>query len=230
MAETINVLGKPMNKNIVLFGGAAAVGLVGYAWFKSGQAPEGLPPGSLPEPVPEPTDVPGFEVLGTNAPPGTNSDWSQLAIERLSNIGIDPPTLSAALGKFLAKKPLTKVEADLARQAMAVAGIPPENGPWAIIEETPGAVTTPTAPGMVTGLRYVGKSDASHAKLVWDEIPGATYVVKGYAHGGQVWGPEWPETRPEHYAFLSPGHYSYYVFAKNAAGTSPSASLVQFDF
>jgi hypothetical protein len=227
MAETIKLFGKPMNKNIVLFGGAAAVGLVGYAWFKSGQEPEGLPPGSLPDPVPVPTDTPGFEVLGTVAPPGTNADWSQLAIERLANIGIDAPTLSAAIGKFLAKKPLNKTEADLVRQAMAVAGIPPENGPWSIIEETTGGTPppAPTAPGAVTGFRYVGPTDPTHHQLAWDAVPGATQYIIQYAGPGGS-GPEWPETGTSHVAYLAAGPtYTYTVQAVNNVGRGPKAVL-----
>jgi hypothetical protein len=128
MPETVTIAGKKMPKNVVIVGGAVAAGVVGYAWFTSGRGDE-TPAPQLPEPVPEPTDDPGFSISGGGGPPGTNAEWTQKAIDYLINYGIDATALSSALGKFLDRKPLNKVEADLVRQAMAVAGIPPQFGP-----------------------------------------------------------------------------------------------------
>jgi hypothetical protein len=148
----------------------------------------------------------------------------------MANIGIDPVAASQAIGKFLARKPLTVAEQGLVQQALAHAGPPPVDGPFTIIPETtPGAIT-PTKPGAITGLRAVGPSSGSHFLIVWDTTPGATgYVVKGYSHGSRVWGPEWPETQNRHQAYLGPGHYSYYVKAVNAAGDGPWSTAVEFD-
>ncbi len=144
MAETINVLGKPLPKTAVYIFGAGAAGIVGYAWFTSGRGDVVAP--VLPEPVPEPTDVPGFDVIGGGGPPGTNADWAQKAIDYWVNYGIDGTAMGSALGKFLARKPLNTVEADLVRMAISVAGQPPEYGPWTIIDEIPGGVVQPPPP------------------------------------------------------------------------------------
>src|SRR5690606_15718185 len=105
----------------------------------------------------------------------TNADWTDLAVTRMMNIGIDGAAASSAIGKFLARKALTKTEADLVRQAIAHAGYPPENGPWTIIESTNGGITKPNAP---KGLKAEGISP-TQVSLVWQPVNGIeSYVLK----------------------------------------------------
>lgn len=214
MAETIKLFGKPVPKNVVIVGGAIAAGVVGYAWFKQGTGGEELPSGALPEPVPEPTDTPGFEVLGTAPAPMTNAEWTQLAVERLINIGIDGPGVSAAIGKFLARKPLNTTEQSLVQQALAHAGQPPVGGPYVVIPEVSGAVITPPPPPppppppannpppvstkpyasdhdipAVTGFSAVGGNNVAH--LTWQAVPHADGYEIARLDAGQGGGTGW---------------------------------------
>lgn len=70
----------------------------------------------------------------------TNAEWTQKAVELLSNAGMDPATVYAALGDYLAQKPLTSSEQSIVRSALAATGNPPVGGPYTITEQV-GAVT-----------------------------------------------------------------------------------------
>ena len=100
-----------------------------------------------------------------------NAEWTNTAIERLTNQGYDGAVVAAALGEFLARRSLDSSEASIARAALAVAGQPPENRPWSVIE----AATTGTAtPGTPTGLKVT--STAQNAvSLSWSPVTGAAY-------------------------------------------------------
>lgn len=233
MAETVTIAGRKFPKTGVYVAGAVTVGIVGYAWFTRGRAvAEEEPVEELPEPVEPPTDEPGFTVTGGGPPPGTNADWSELAKDRLIAIGIEPLGLSSAIGKFLARKPLNKTEADLVRQAISAAGYPPENGPWVIIEETPGSTVPPgggpspvvkpkTAPSSV---RAVPGRHAT-ATITWTKVPGATsYEIRretrttasGWVNVGNTL---------KHVATArvrTPTPYAWRVRGKNAAGVGPT--------
>jgi hypothetical protein len=189
MPETIKVAGKKLPKNAVYIGGALVAGIVGYAWWTKGVggAEAEAPAEELPEPVPEPTDEPGFGVVGGGPPPGRNSDWTELAVQRLSNQGVSATALYAALGKFLQRKPLNKTELSLVQQAIAAAGMPPEFGPWTLIEEVPGAVVPkPIPPPVGTKPPATGRPPANPRNLgvlplgpgrvgiSWPAVAGAT--------------------------------------------------------
>jgi len=189
MPETVAIAGRKVNKNVIYFAGAGALGLVGYAWWTKGTGEETVAP-DLPEPVPEPTDEPGFDVTGglSGVEPRTNAEWTDLAVGRLTTYGLDPAAVSAAIGNFLARRPLNKVDASLVRQAIAAAGYPPVNGPWFVLEEVtpapqPPVVTPPKPPapkppapkpgpiGAVRGVRAVG--GRGFADLSWTPVSGA---------------------------------------------------------
>ena len=186
MAETVTVAGKQMNKKVVYVAGAGALGVVGYAYWT--RRPTGPPTETkeIPEPVDVPTDTTDFGVTGgtTTAQPTNNADWSELAIARLMDIGLDGPAVSAALGKFLARRPLSVTEAGLVEQAIRAAGQPPIGGPWPIIRATTGGVTPPPTPtprpspgkhppGPVRGL--VGSSSRTTIRWRWQGVPYATH-------------------------------------------------------
>jgi hypothetical protein len=145
MAETIKIAGKRVPRNVVFLGAAAAAGFVGYAWWSKGGQDEPAPP-DLPSPVEPPTDDTEFNVIGGGKRPQTNGEWMLYVRDQLISIGLDGGAVSSALGRFLAKQPLNKVDADIARQAIGLAGNPPEGGPWYVIEEATGGNPPPTAP------------------------------------------------------------------------------------
>lgn len=101
----------------------------------------------------------------------TNAEWTADAVERLTNQGFDPQTVSLALGEFLARRALDKTEASIARAAMAASGQPPVGGPWSVIEEAGTDTGTLPAP---TGLKVTGATDTSVA-LAWNAVPGAAF-------------------------------------------------------
>lgn len=180
MAETVNVFGRKMPKTLVYAGGAAVVGIVGYAWWRQGTAPdedEFLTEEDIDmvgdERIP-PTTIPTESQFGS--PPPTNAEWTQTAVERMINLGVDGSAASSAIGKFLARQPLSKSEADLARQAIAHAGFPPENGPWQIIEATTpppkGGDGEPPTPGTIR----LGRPSYAKARVV---RPGRVHISIG---------------------------------------------------
>jgi hypothetical protein len=205
MAETITIAGKKLPKTAVYVAGAGTVGIVGYAWWSRGrsdfEAQQKAIDDALPGPVPEPTDEPGFDVIGGGGPPKTNADWNELAITRLMNIGIDAVAAQAAIGKFLARRPLNAAEASLVEQAIAAAGFPPENQPWVIIRETPGAVIpkpTPTPTGVPAAPRNMGVLPKAPGRvgIAWPKVTGATKYRYRWETATNRSG--WTETTADH--------------------------------
>lgn len=69
---------------------------------------------------------------GASGPPRTNIEWSQRALEYLSQFGWDPELVSTAIGKYLTRETLTAAEAGAVRTAIGVMGYPPQGGPYEI--------------------------------------------------------------------------------------------------
>jgi hypothetical protein len=186
MPDTITIAGKTMNKNVVYFGGAAALGFIGYAWWKNGTSgpPEMLTADPNLGAVPPPTDRTGFSVTDPSGsrPPQTNAEWRDLAVSKLVASGIEAAAISSAIGKYLGHQPLTKTEQDLVRQALAAAGDPPQGGPYSIVEIPSGGVVA-TKPVAVSGLRYGGILPPDpggpwvNMRIQWDAQPGMTYKI-----------------------------------------------------
>lgn len=106
---------------------------------------------------------------GTTGTIDTNSEWTQEAVELLTNAGYDPAAVAAALGEFLARRSLDKSEASIARAALAMAGQPPVNGPYTVIEEAGSGTGTLPAPG---NARKTSTTSTS-VNLAWDAVNGA---------------------------------------------------------
>ena len=156
MADTIKVPGLgPVKATYVYVGGALVVGIVGYAWWKNSQQ--------------QPTDFVGaspddFGVGDYDSPLGSsggnstgnydstdpeaidsNAKWTVFAVEKMAQLGYnDTASVTAALAKYLARKGLTEVEIGYVQAAIAVAGLPPVGGPYAITPALP--VPTPSNP------------------------------------------------------------------------------------
>lgn len=102
----------------------------------------------------------------------TNQEWSNKAIELLTNQGYDGATVAAALGEFLARRALDKSEASIARAALAVAGQPPTGGPFPVIEEAGTSTGTLPAP---TNLKAWGAPSTTQVGMQWDHVAGALH-------------------------------------------------------
>jgi hypothetical protein len=118
-----------------------------------------------------------------NTGPGTftsNGNWSQYATDYLVNtIGRDGPTVSRALGAYLAGSPVTDSQIGIINEATGAAGMPPVTGangrPPAFNHV--GTTTGGIAKNPVDGAHVVSKTTTS-VQVDWNASPGAkSYLV-----------------------------------------------------
>lgn len=175
----------------VYAGGALVAGIAGYAWWrkrKSAAAPVVLNPNDV---VPAtayngaPTGNATVNVDNTGKVT-TNAQWTSFVVDKISAYGFDPTTASVALGKWITHSsgPWVQLDIDIIRQAVGLAGYPPEGGPWPI----PTVTTTPSGGGGGTGgtMKAPGNlhinRTPSAANLVWVADSAAdNYRVKVFA-------------------------------------------------
>lgn len=150
----------PVDKKWVLAGGAAVVGIVGYAYFRRGSGAA-----DTPETVQETPDAGGDISTDSgygNMPGATgnsNGSWTQVdpdtidtiqewtadVVERLSGADWEPNFIYATLGKWFACEGLTEDEKRLVRAALVAGGTPPGGAP-PIKSAIPTPTPTPTPP------------------------------------------------------------------------------------
>lgn len=153
---SISVGGAQVQKKHIAVAGAAAAGVVGYAWWKRrASAPAGDESPDYYADLRTGSDVPSDAYVnpgggGASSPagdddPAPNSDpeWARRAVEMLT--WYEPGHVSAVLGKYLARQPLTTEEAQLVREVWAQLG-PPPSGQIAIIPAGSNATPVPTNP------------------------------------------------------------------------------------
>lgn len=182
MAEKI--AGIPRKYAIV--GVAAAVGIIGYAWWKNGQEGSATVAEEPLEAAVDEYDSP-LGNSGTNSSLtstgnvdesriDTNAKWTQAAVEYLQGAGYDGGTVVSTLGKYLAFKPLSAIEAQIVMAARAAVGEPPVGGPYPIKDALP----TPTTPAPITKKAPSGVKasvvNRTSIKIDWDVLSN----VKGY--------------------------------------------------
>lgn len=180
MPETVKIFGKQYPKGWVYAGGAAVAGIAVYAWWsKGGGFAEEEEPlfDEFGNPIAGPT--PGLEspnVLDSNLEVnvGTgfedNAEWSRFAIDYLEGRGHNAQAVASAIGKFLQRKPLNQIEADLVGQAVAVAGWPPDDRPWTVVQETS---PPPAEVGLVAPPNFQASGGVGYADLSWGSVTGA---------------------------------------------------------
>lgn len=179
---SIPKIGK-VKKAYVYGAGALVAAYVGWRWYNARAAgaedttyttdtiDEGLPTGGAGGAASgnvqyggTTTDATSTEVIDTNA------EWTQRAVELLSNAGMDPSAVYAALGEYLAQRPMDEKEQSIARAALAAVGNPPVGGPYAITSQV--GETTLSAPG---SLRSGGEPSSTVINLTWNAVPGTAY-------------------------------------------------------
>lgn len=152
---------------------------------------------------------------------GTNAQWTQQAVSLLSNAGMDPVAVYAALGDYLAQRGLTVDEQSIVRSALAAAGNPPVGGPYVITEQV--GDSTLTAP---TGLTATTVNTTS-VILTFTPVTGAaSYSAYRGDLGATVVGTGYGSTITV--AGLQPNKtYTFTVAARTATGKAgpSSASL-----
>jgi hypothetical protein len=177
----------------------------------------------------------GGGVYSTSAAPPAatytdNASWAQAVEQGLTGLGYDPISVGAAIGKYLAKLPLTAAQTTIVQTAVAEYG-PPPAGSFAIIT-TPGTVASGAAPGSAPG-GFSVTPHAGFADFGWGTVPGATsYELTVTGAGGKGTGRSHADqvvsgTHVEHLA-LTPGAYHAQVRAKNATGAGPSTAARSF--
>lgn len=178
-----------MKKVYIAVPAVAAVGYLGYRWYRAKQDAAATPTDSSGlYTTPDQTET-GLSTTGgatditgntgnqvTNATDpnavNDNAQWTQRAVELLGNAGYDSTTVYGALGDFLARRSLDKTEASIARAALAAVGQPPVGGPYSVLDQaTTGGTGTLAAPAH---LRLRGHAP-TQLKLQWDPVPGASH-------------------------------------------------------
>lgn len=208
MADQVKIPGiGQVDKKYVYIGGAVVAGIVVYAYWRANQAANSEPTTSdyTGEAI-DGTDFGGTEYsydgavgeytgatgsqppvnVDTNPLPSTNAEWATQAVDKLTDVGYDSITASAAIGKYLARLDLTEAQADIVRQAVALLGMPPSGDfPIKVAPITPTTPTptnpTPTDPSGAslagpTGLTTWGNGASKQTvPLKWNPVPGADY-------------------------------------------------------
>jgi hypothetical protein len=178
----------PVNKKVVIGVGAAAAAFIGWRYWQARQSaaadttatdttdPGFADPGSLPSVAGAVSGDNSYGSGGTTPPSTddfgfsgtTNAQWSQYVLVQLQQSDVWSYTdIAAAIGAFLANKPLTNAQVQIVQAAVAVAGYPPE-GPHTIIAAGTGTAIT-VAP---TGLTGKALSSTS-VSLAWNGVAGA---------------------------------------------------------
>lgn len=148
-------------------------------------------------------------VSGTTPPvPGTggfttNGQWTQQAEADMSNTGVDPGALAAALGAYIAGSPVTAAQHSLIDQAIAFEGYPPVAGPSGYppaVKAQPIGTSPPpaTKPPAATGVTKYPAPTALKASSVgissvllsWTDVPtkptARSYTIAVYDKAGHL--------------------------------------------
>jgi hypothetical protein len=228
-----------VKKLYIVVPAALAAGYVGYRWYQARQdsaaaaAQPSTSDGTYT--TPDLSDYGSSTTGGTTTVTGntgstttdgtnglaTNADWTNLALDKLTQQGYDGATVAAALGDFLARRSLTSSEASIARAAIAVAGQPPVGGPFPVNEQaTTGGTGTLAAPGH---LRKWDNPTDTQIGLQWDPVAGASHYRIYRSGQGEPIGDS-VDTK-FHAQGLTPNHsYSFHVAALTADGKAGKSS------
>ena len=162
------------NKKIYLYVGGAAAVYIGYRYWKNQSNAAALTPVEATTDTSSVTDTAGgaygpgnTQYAGTgdiNGTPATNADWTNNAVQMMSNYGWDPATVAAALGKYLGAIALTDAEITIVRTALGLAGSPPV-GSFTIIH-APTQVPTPSTPATAYTILDLGKLTESQHDIL----------------------------------------------------------------
>ncbi|MER6059475.1 fibronectin type III domain-containing protein [Streptomyces albidoflavus] len=175
---TLPGIGK-VKRQHVLIGAALVAGIVGYAWWRNGQAGYEDVPAYTDEDVQADgvTLTPGGAAGGSansgggshndGGVPATDAEWVRAAVELVSS-GFDVGAVQAALGRYITRQPLDAQQESIVRAAIGALGYPP-GGAYPIDKvptPTPSALTEPK------GLKQTA-STATSVTIAWTPVAGA---------------------------------------------------------
>jgi hypothetical protein len=184
-------------------------------------------------------------VGGTNVPQpqsfSTNGQWSQQAESDLVASGAyQAGDVLQALGKFLAKQPLTPSEATIVQAAEAIEGAPPVGGPWSLIAQT----SPPPNNGgggkanwnwLAPGNLHMSNIGSTTANVNWNAVNGnggthpSGYEVDVYQTNGKRISSRQTSSTEQTLTGLHPGwSYHVVVYATGGPGGNPYKSNTQF--
>jgi len=175
MAQTVNLPGiGAVPRTYAIAGASVAVGVIGWAWLRrsssgadtAAQDPASTDPGFADTGDVAPVGGSGFVNSGASsdgtsatgdlvgsAGPTTLSQWAQLAVSELSDLGYNAQHVAEVLGAVISGQPIAKTDVAIVLAARAVAGMEPQPFPRGIV--TTGTGTTnpakPKPPGPTTG-------------------------------------------------------------------------------
>lgn len=228
-----------IRKRYILIPAGVAGAYVAWRWYQSSRSGDDAPAGS--DGLYSSDDLSEYGLsttggsttvtgnTGNTATDGTsdtaiddNREWSTEAIEKLTNQGYNGAAVAAALGEFLDRRALDKTEATIARAAMAVAGQPPENRPWSVIEEASTGTGTLPAP---TNLRVTAKTSTT-ITLEWDKVTGAQHYRLYRSDLGEEPIGDSYDTKAVSKGLQPNKSYSYFVRAYGTTGKQGGKSAV----
>lgn len=179
-----------VKKQYVIAAAALVAGIVGYAYWRAGQAPADFPAYTDEDVVSDGvTDTAGGVAGGSansgglgvdnSTSPDTDAEWVQFAREALAGT-FDDAALAVALGRYIGHETLTSAQADMVRAAIGSLGYPP-GGKYPIdtvTGSTPSALTEPK------NLRVIAK-DTTSVTIAYDPVPGAA-LYRAYRSGAST--------------------------------------------
>jgi Fibronectin type III domain len=168
----------------------------------------------------------------------TNSDWTEAAVDALSQEGVDSTTATTAIANVLAGLTVTTAQENLFLQAVGLLGSnPPDGYPTPIktsdtdSQPTGGGGTTTTGntpagkPATPGGLR-IAKTTSTSVNYGWNAVPGATSYITYATYQGSKISQASSANKDRTISGLTPDHtYTLHVIAVNSSGQSPAAQI-----
>lgn len=239
----------PVDAKYVWAGGALVAGIVGYSYWRRSGTTDAADVDQLPDDAAGPDvgdgwgnvpgrtgDTSGGWVPDGTRDPATAAEWTQEAVERMTNIGYDGQAVAMAIGKWLGRQGLTADQADMIRVVKALMpAVPgyPEEPPITIgLPPTPGTGTPPPGGGGGTGpgrplLHHVLRAGKGRVTLQWNQVPNVTGYALGYTGGPSGGVRLGASHRQWTLTGLPAGRREFWVEAVNASGRTKSNVVAQ---
>lgn len=220
-----------VKKQYVIAAVALVAGIVGYAYWRAGQAPSDYPAYTEEDIAADGiADTPAGSAGGSansggashdnSTTPDSDSEWARMATEALAG-AFELSAVQTALGRYITRQSVTAAQEDIIRAAIGAMGYPP-GGQYPIMT---GTGSTPSALTEPKNVKATAKT-ATTITLTWSAVPSAAgYRVYRSGVAGNV-GQSVDGTIT--IGGLTPGKsYTFHVRAQDASGkTGPRSADV----